>query len=678
MTPGNSLGRWHAAKAASGSSMGLIRWLAPILIFLVAFLAFFPSLQNEFLGWDDHHMLVINPDYRGVGWTELSWMFTTFYLGHYQPLSWLTLALDYLFWGVEPFGYHLTNLVLHAANAVLFYFLALRLFSIVFSVPLPSIEFGLRTAAGFAAFIFAIHPLRVESVAWATERRDVLSGFFFLATILCYLRAMTVGGAKQTRLRWTTVAVIVYGLSLLSKASGMTLPIVLLVLDVYPLRRLGGGAGRWFGSAARLVWLEKIPFFLLALGTGVIAWTAQFYTGAVVEIEQHGPFARLAQTLFGLAFYLWKTIVPIDLSPLYELPAHINPLEWPFLLSGAIVFGISGALLFMRQRWPAALAVWIFYVAVLGPVLGIAQSGPQMVADRYTYLSCLGWALMAGAGFFWCWRAWVGARIGRATFILATGTAVSVLVALGVLTWRQTRVWHDTESLWRHVLAVSHKSTFQSGFAHHALGFLLAQRGDLDGAIEQFSQALQINPNLHENLEVALHNDLGAALERQGKLEEATRHYEEAVRIRPDSTVLNNLGKALARQGRVEEAVQNFRAALRISPDESAIHFNLGNALVGQGQLGEATEQFEEAVRIRPDYAEAHHNLGKVVAARGYLDKAVDHFRQALQIQPDFAEAHESLGRALSLQGKRDEAIQHYQEALRILKGRSEAGGGAN
>ena len=233
-------------------------WLVPVLIAVLTGAAFFPALENGFVDWDDEKTLLDNPNYRGLGWDQLRWMFTTFYMGHYQPLSWMTFGLDYLLWGIDPFGYHLTNLLLHTANAVLFYFLTLRLLSLP-ARAVPG-EFALQVAAGFAALVFALHPLRVESVAWVTERRDVLSAFFLLWTILCYLRATAGAEGDSARWRWLSAAVIVYGLSLLSKAGGITLPVVLLVLDVYPLRRLGVEAGKWFGPAARQVWWEKVPF----------------------------------------------------------------------------------------------------------------------------------------------------------------------------------------------------------------------------------------------------------------------------------------------------------------------------------------------------------------------------------------------------------------------------------
>ncbi|MBI2091316.1 MAG: hypothetical protein HYT78_21690, partial [Deltaproteobacteria bacterium] len=257
-------------KSAS-KVLSSVRFLVPVLVALATIVA------------DDYQTLVDNPRYRGLGWTQLSWMFTTFYMGHYQPLSWVTFSLDYLMWGMEPWGYHLTNLLLHAGNSLLFYFVAVRLLSLGLPQVASQRDFTLSVAAGFASLVFSIHPLRVESVPWATERRDVLSSLFLLWTVLCYLRATAVSSAGRARIWCTVAAMAVFSLSLLSKASGIVLPVVLLVLDVYPLRRLGGRAG-WLGPETRRVWWEKAPFFLLALLFGVVALFAQREVGALKSL----------------------------------------------------------------------------------------------------------------------------------------------------------------------------------------------------------------------------------------------------------------------------------------------------------------------------------------------------------------------------------------------------------
>lgn len=687
------------AKKPAVSTLWRVDSLLPFFVVLLTIAAFLPALWNGFVDWDDTKTLVENQNYRGLGWIQLQWMFSTFYMGHYQPLSWATFGLNYLLGGLEPFGYHLTNLLLHAANAALFYFVTLRLLSVGRTSPAAPENGPMRVAAVFGALLFAVHPLRVESVAWATERRDVLSGLFFLLTILFYLKAAAVSGETEAPRRWLSAAVIVYVLSLLSKASGIVLPGVLLILDVFPLRRLGGGPGKWFGTAARRIWLEKVPFAFLAVAFGIVALFAQEGAGALKAVERYDVFSRLAQALYGLAFYLWKSVLPVGLSPLYELPVQFNPWALPFFLSGFVVLAISVSLYFVRRVWPAGLAVWIYYAVVLSPVLGTAQSGPQLVADRYSYLSCLGVAALGAAALRYFWGGGLGGNPRGRKFIFAPALAGAVVIALGVLTWKQTQVWRDSESLWRHALAVGRASST----VHYNLAYALQKRGQFTEAIEHYRKSLQFNPlvaDAHYYLADALamqgslgeamehygqaikinpefwgaHYNLAIVLERQGRVGEALGHYRQAVQINPaDVDGHNNLAMVLSRQGKFKEAIEHFRLSLKLDPAQSEVYLRLGNISARQGNLDEATQYFREALRIKPDFAEARNNLGRAFAAQGRLDEAVKEFREAARIQPNSVSPHEALARVLAQQGKKEEAMRHYQEALRILRSRRAA-----
>src|SRR5213594_3818418 len=417
----------------------------PLVIAFSTFAAFLPTLQNQFVSWDDDKNFLENPYYRGLSWTHLRWMWTT-HLGHYIPLTWMTLGLDYLPWGMNPVGYHLTSLLLHVTNAVVFFFVVRWL--LTRALPSPSEHgYALAVSSGVAALVFAIHPLRVESVAWVTERRDVLSGLFYLVAILLYLRACE-GGARGRGWYWLSVAAFVG--ALLSKSMVVNLPVVLLILDVYPLRRLGGAAG-WWSEPARRVYVEKIPFVLLAAAASAIAVMAQSSVHAAASLAQLSVPSRLAVSAYGLSFYLWKMVVPLNLSPLYELPPTVNPWAPPFFLSYGLVLAITAIILALRRRVPGLPAAWLAYIVVLLPVLGILQSGPQIAADRYTYLAGLGWAVLAGAGLLSTWRRWP-------PFVL-TGLAVVLLSGLGTLTWNQVEVWHDSEKLWTHALAIDPKTS---------------------------------------------------------------------------------------------------------------------------------------------------------------------------------------------------------------------------
>ena len=663
-----------------------VRFLMPAIVVTATVVSFYPSLWNGFVGYDDDALFLNNLRYRGLGWPQLSWMFTTFLRGHYQPLSWVTLGLDYVIWGMNPFGYHLTNLLLHAANALIFYFVTVRLLSV--ALALSSDEFPLQFGAGLAAVLFAMHPLRVESVAWVTERRDVLSGLFFLLTILFYLRA-AMAETKADYHKWFVLTLAVYVFSLLSKAVGISLPVVLVVLDVYPLRRLGWGDGKWLGAAARRVWLEKLPFVVLAASAAWVAISAQYQAGAVESFAHRGLLPRLGQSFYALTFYLWKTLVPTQLSPLYEMPASFNPWSWYYTVGGLVVVVVTLILLNARARFPAGLAVWLYYVALVAPVSGIAQSGPQLVADRYSYLACLGWMILAGGGFTHLWKHLFG--MSRWFPVLAAAMITAVLLWLGNVTRQQIYVWHDTPTLWNHVLSIPPESSiahndlgnllfkekkFAEAIAHYRraveinrtypmahfnMGNALSHLGKIEEATEQYRRAIQLTPNFS----TAQYN-FGRALAALGRHEEAMEHFRNAVELNPDfAEAHNNLGLLLAASGKREEAIEHYRRALQADPKLAVAHINLAAALSAQGKTKEAIAHYQQSLELEPKRASAHVDLGEILAANARLDEAMTHFRKALEIEPDLATAHFDLGRALSQKDRLDEAIAHYKLAIK-------------
>jgi tetratricopeptide (TPR) repeat protein len=492
------------APAADTCQRWLDHRILALAIALVTIVAFLPALHNGFVSWDDPKNFLDNPHYRGLGPAQLRWMITTRHMGHYIPLSWITLGLDYLVWGMNPAGYHLTNLLLHACTAVALYFLARRLFRL--ALPAGFAEGDLRVGAAAAALLWAAHPLRAESVAWITERRDVLAGVFYVTSALAYLRAVASenarGGAADRRWYWTALALFTAGL--LSKSITVTLPATLLVLDVYPLRRLGGARGwrQW------RVWLEKVPFFVLAAAASAMAFAALLPLGNTASIGQLGPLQRGVLAVYGLGFYLWKTLVPLDLSPLYPLNIQVTWLHFGFVLAASIV-AAAGA-----PRWPAFSAAWIVYVITLFPVLGIFHNGPQAVADRYSYLSSLGWAVLAGAAVAW---RWAGTRVVR--------TVVAVwLGALCFLTWQQVQVWHDPITLWTQALVVQPESRA----AHFNLGGAYEGQGRYAEALAEYQEVLRLSGN-----KALWYVTIGWVWEKTGVGRGAEEAFSEALRLWP-------------------------------------------------------------------------------------------------------------------------------------------------
>jgi tetratricopeptide (TPR) repeat protein len=561
------------------------RWLVALAVCLATVAVFVPVLQNQFVNWDDDVTLVDNPAFRGLGWPNLRFMFTTTLLGHWIPLTWMSFGIDYLIWGMRPIGYHLTSLLVHAGAAIVFFFVAVRLLGI------RAIGEGpLRAGAAAAALFFAIHPLRVESVAWATERRDVLSGVFVLLTVLTYLRA--VGGDSSRRRRWLAASEACYALALAAKAIAMTLPAVLIVLDIYPLRRLGPRWRDFTTRAARRVWREKVPYLILALAGALAAAYAQ--RGLAESLETRPLAGRIGVAVYGLGFYLWKTAIPMPLSPLYEIPPRVDPLAPAIVASAVAVGAITAALVYARAKWPAGLAAWVSYVVLLAPVSGLLQSGPQLVAARYSYLPCLGWAILIGAGVVRLFERATSRR--RGAQLARAGIVASALcgLGLGALTWRQTHVWRDSETLWSHVAALDPRSSI----AHNNLAALYVAQGRLDEAVTEARTALGLSPEWEDPRAT-----LAVALARLGRLAEAG---EERAR----------LGYALLKHGRTDAALDLFRKEVGARPGDAAARNNLGVALLAKGDADRAIDQFEEALKIDPGYDRARRNLAAARRAR--------------------------------------------------------------
>jgi tetratricopeptide (TPR) repeat protein len=623
----NSEGR-AGPKPTGGASARrhIMGWAIPAAIALATVVAFLPVLQNAFVAWDDDRNFVENPHFRGLGLAQLHWMWTTFHMGHYVPLSWMTLGLDFELWGMNPAGYHLTSLVLHAANAVLVYFIARWLLDAVGAAnlgqpPANKRSTAIAPAAAAAALLFALHPLRVESVAWATERRDVLSGFFYFSSILVYLRSRS----RDRGARGYWIAVLLFGCALLSKATSMSLPAVLLILNVYPLRRIGAGAG-WTTESARRVYREIAPFGLLAVAVAGLSIVA------LHPPTQLGFAAKLAVSAYCLIFYLWKTVVPVGLAPLYEMPQHVDPVAIRFLLSGVVVICLFTAAFLVRRRLPGVTAALATFCVVTLPMLGVVQNGPQIAADRYTYLAAPAIAILAGAGLLWLRQ-----RLPMST---AAGAAAIVL-ALAALTWEQCQVWHDSKTLWTRVLDVDDASPT----AHSALSNVLYRENRVTEAVAHSERAVAIAPNLPEAL-----NGLGVGFAREGRAADAVELFQRAVALRPDyADAEANWGVALAQQNDIAGAVAHYRRAVEINPDNSNAQVNWGNALVRLNRFDDAIGHYERALRIRSDNAEAQHNWGVALARQSKFAEAIEHFRAALAIDPTHAEAREYLDKATQL-----------------------------
>ncbi len=650
------------------ASVKVWRWVAPVSLILVILVAFMPALTASFVNWDDDDLLFNETRYRTVNLDTVGWMFTTSYAGHFQPLTWLSYSLDWALWKRESFGYHLTSVLLHAMTAVGFYFVARRLLLLGLggkgkdetgasgqtvsgedgrlrdaaraeargsgvsarADPGPRVAPSrarargsgpvrggisnttmLTASAAVAAALFAVHPLRVESVAWVAERRDVLSGFFYILALWFYLRhAAPISlaslhengeGSSHRSRRAYVAALVCCVLSLLAKASAVTMPLVLLVLDVFPLRRLGRSRMSDRGATGR-VWLEKVPFLVVCLAAGGQALIAQWEQGALYPLAEHDAVARLAQACYGLFFYVWKTLWPTNLAPLYGIPARpmlLGPMLWG---SAAAVAALVVIAVLCHRRLPAVTAALAFYLIQVSPVLGFAQSGPQLVADRYSYLPCLGFAVLAGAGLLWilshCRPSGEGGT--RALTALAVG---GVLAALADGTFRQSDVWRSSLTLWAHGVVVSPDSSV----AHVNFADALAEADVPLGAVHEYERALELNPRDA----IAAHH-LADVLMRLGDSPRAAMMYRRALELRPDlAVVLPKLAHALVASGRPHEAAVLLRNRLQLSPGDLEAAEFLADLLATYPD--ESVRSGEEAERL----------ARRVNEARGGRDGAV-------------------------------------------------------
>jgi tetratricopeptide (TPR) repeat protein len=566
-------------------------WVTGLAVAGLTALVFSRSLGLGFVGWDDGVLLVTNPAFRGLGWSQLRWMIGNTLLGHYVPVTWLSFAADHEVWGLRPAGYHLTNVLLHAANAGLVSVLAARLLERATSWPLAVCRLG----AVSAALLWALHPLRVEAVSWVTGRRDVLSGFLLLLALTAYLRAAAAEGPR--RRQWLVATAAACGLALGSKAIVMTVPAALVALDVYPLRRLPADVVRWGDRAFRAVWLEKVPLVVLA-GAAAAASAVAVPRGAGYLML--GVSAWLGKVAVSLAHPLWKTAWPLSLSPLYELPRQVHLGGTEYWAGGLLVAGISVAALALRRRWPAAITAWVWYLAFLAPVTAMAHAGPQLTADRYSYLPSLSLSVLAGA------LAAAGVQAARSGHV-PSGAGPGVLVVttlvlagLAGLTWQQQGIWRDNGTLWAHAV----RATPDCVRCHVNLGSWLSEQGRLSDAIAHYQRALQLDPS-----RVELDTNIGLALVRLGRPGEAVSRYERALARHPDRVPVRvSLAAALVASGRLPDAVARLDEAARFSSPAALVDYFRGltvtqpHAPVPRLGLLQAYARAGDPVRARQEY----------------------------------------------------------------------------
>ena len=566
-------------------------------LLLAVLLVFGRTLAHDFVGYDDPDYVTRNPHVlRGVTANGIAWALTARHASNWHPMTWFSHMLDCQLHGLRAGGHHLTSVLLHAAVAIGLFLVFHRMT-------------GDLWPSAFVAAVFAIHPLRAESVAWVAERKDVLSGLFFVLTLAAYVRFVR---SPFSFGRYLAV-IALFALGLMAKPMLVTLPFVLLLLDYWPLRRAatdGGGKPSW----GRLV-VEKVPLFALSAISCVVTTWAQ--KGAIAPLDALPFSSRIANALVVCVAYIGKMFWPADLAALY--PYHAEALSWWRVLgAAAALLAISQAAVMLRRRSPYFLVGWLWYLGMLVPVIGLVQVGGQTMADRYTYLPQIGLCVAIAWGAADAFRSWPRRSV---VYGVVAGTAIAALMGCA---WRQAGVWRDSETLWTHALACTSNN-------------------------------------------VAAHNNLAEALLQRRRIDRAVAEYRKALDIKPDDVQSHhNLANLLAIQGKPREAEEHFRAALATKRNCAEAHVGLANLLAKEGRIQEALEHYDTALKIKPNSAEAHNNLANRLVRLGRFDEAEKHYRTTLKLLPRCYQAEAGLGNALARQGQLEEAVECYHRALAV------------
>jgi tetratricopeptide (TPR) repeat protein len=633
-----------------------------IIIFLMTVMIYTPALKNGFVNWDDNLYVYKNNHIHSLRPSALSWMFSAFHAENWHPLTWMSHAADYVVWGLNPFGHHLTSIILHGLNASLVFLVVLQLMLMANKIHPTTLSSPWSASSSIrplivamiTAVLFGCHPLHVESVAWVSERKDVLCAFFFLLTVIAYLFFVAATG-NQNRRRWYAASVILFVCALMSKPMAVTLPLTLLLLDVYPLRRLTPDADTQTIKPRPL--REKIPFLILSCVAGIITISAQHAGGAIQNLERLPLSMRLINALHSPWFYVQKMFWPARLVPFYPFPQQMHMYDLRYAVPGILVMLVTGWGLWRLKRGAGLLcAAWLFYLITLLPVLGILQVGMQAAADRYSYLPSISIFLLAGAGFF---ELLARGYQSRSRMIIGGLIGAGVIASLCYVTVQQIAIWRNSEMLWSHVIR---HFPGRVAIAHSNLGLAYDGNGMYDRAVAEYEKALAINPNLAEG-----HNNLGFAYYGKGMFDEAIAEFEKAVAINPDfAEAHNNLGFGYYQQAMYDKAIAQFDKAIAIIPDYAKARYNRGQAYQAKGMYEEAIAEYERAIAINPDFAEAYHNLGSTYRAQRMYDAAIVRYQKALSLNPELAAAYHNLGSVYYEKGMYDAAIAQYAKALAL------------
>lgn len=614
------------SSGSFGRRVGRREYGICLVLLAMTFVVYGQIRHHDFFEYDDGAYVSGNPQIQnGVTAAGLRWALTTGHASNWHPLTWISHMIDCDLYGITPGKHHLTSLWIHMANVLFLFFLLRRLTS----SPWPS---------AFVAAVFAVHPLGAESVAWLSERKNVLSTFFWFLTMWVYISYTE----RPSTGRYLLVAGSL-ALGLMSKPMLVTAPLVLLLIDYWPLRRF---EARPAVELAR----EKIPLLGLSAVSSVITILVQRGTAAA-DIESL-PFAvRLVNAFVSYIKYIGLMVWPSGLAFFYPHPGHVLPF-WQ--IAGSIAALLAGTWLALAaaRKFPYVAVGWFWYVLTLIPVIGLVQVGRQAMADRYTYVPLIGLYILVAWGISDLTRKWEARKFGLGIL------GAAAILALMKCASAQAGHWRNSVAMYEHTVHVTNNNYL----AHYNLGGAVFNQGNLDRAIHHFSEAVRIKPSY-----VRARLNLGRSLALQGKPDEAIAQYNEALRIEPDyADAHNNLGSVLARQGKLDEAIGHFSHVLKLAPNHLNALNNMGAAMLQKGNYAEAVAHYSRALAVDPNSAVVHYNLGLGLGRLGRYDEAVDQYTETLRLQPNYADAHYQLGLIHFNRGNLSRAEAHLTETLRL------------
>jgi tetratricopeptide (TPR) repeat protein len=641
--------------------------LATIIVYLAA-------LRNDFVEWDDGVYIVDNVHIRSLDTAFFKWAFFDFYAANWHPLTWMSHALDYALWGLNPLGHHLTNIILHAINTFLVVMLVIRLLDAFKARTSGSerapflflTERSILIAAGVTGLLFGLHPVHVESVAWVAERKDLLCALFFLLSIIMYTNyALGVenevddnNAIPRFLNRRYLVTLGFFTLALLSKPMAVTLPVVLLILDWYPLNRLQS----FRTPQAVRIMAEKIPFFVLSLAASIVTIMAQKAGGALVPTVAVPLSARTLVAAKSLIAYLFNMALPYHLIPFYAYPGpgeiSLFHLEYPLAI--AFFVGITAACVGVMKKWKLWLSVWSYYVVTLLPVLGIVQVGGQAMADRYTYLPSLGPFLIAGLGGAWllAHEDALKRRIPAAKTIGAA-VVVSVFITLSYLSFKQIGVWKNSFVLPDYILE---KEPPKDPRVYLFRGMAFERTGRLDKAIEDYDRAIALDPSYYQAF-----LGRGAIFRETGRLDKAIEDYDRAIALNPayDQAFFGR-GATFEKMGKFDSAIEDYGRAIALNPENYEAYNNRGMQYRATGQLDKAIADFDKTIALCPSSEKAYFNLGGIYAEAGLFDKAIENFNRSIVMDPAYADAYANRGITRALSGQAGAALEDFNKAIEL------------